>query len=204
MEMDEIILLGGGEHARVVLDCLLSMNYNVKGIFDPKYSNDLFGISQRGIYDPNFAPKAKAIVAIGDNASRKKVVKETLHEFTSCIHSSVIFSPKARHGHGCMILHGAIVQVQTILGDHVIVNTGAKIDHDCVIEDYVHIAPGVTLCGTVRIGEGSLVGAGSTILPGRKIGNWAVIGAGAVVTQDVPENCVVIGNPARNIDGTTL
>jgi sugar O-acyltransferase (sialic acid O-acetyltransferase NeuD family) len=196
---DKIILQGGGEHARVVLDCLLDNGSNVVGIFDPKYNGTLFGVKQMGAYQPNYEPDAKAIVAIGDNALRKKVVGLTRHTFTNAIHSSALLSRFVSIGEGCMILHRTIVQAQTKIGSHVIINTGARIDHDCMIEDYVHIAPGVTLCGTVHVGEGTLIGAGATIIPGIKIGRWAVIGAGSVVIKDVPEHAVVVGNPTRII-----
>jgi sugar O-acyltransferase (sialic acid O-acetyltransferase NeuD family) len=193
----KVILQGGGEHARVVLDCLLSQNIEVCCLFDPKYTDALFGIKQMGNYDPTFEPEAKAIVAIGDNALRRKVALSTHHEFTSCIHNSVEFSSRASHGVGCMILHRAIVQAGTRIGNHVILNTGAQVDHDCVVGDFVHIAPGAILCGTVIIGEEALIGAGSVILPGRKVGSGATVGAGAIVTQDVPNNTAVAGNPAR-------
>lgn len=197
METTDIILQGGGEHARVVLDCLLADKKNVLGLFDPKYKDELFGIKQRGIYNPSFHPNALAIVAIGDNALRKKVVAITRHRFTNAIHPSAILSPFVTLGVGNMILHGAIVQAQTIIGNHVIINTGAKIDHDCKIEDFVHIAPGAVLCGTIEVGEGSFIGAGAIILPGKKIGKGATIGAGAVVLENVPDHSTAVGNPAK-------
>ncbi len=197
--MNSIILQGGGEHARVVLDCLLSNGATVLALFDPKYKGDLFGIEQRGSYDASFQPSARAIVAIGDNRLRKEVALMTRHGFASCVHSSAIVSPRASIGAGCMLLHGSIIQARAQIGDHVIVNTGAKVDHDCVIGNYAHIAPGATLCGTVVIGEGTLVGAGATILPGTSIGRWCTIGAGAVVTTNVADNAKVVGNPAREI-----
>lgn len=196
----KVILQGGGEHARVVLDCLLSQHIEVCGLFDPKYSGELFGVKQLGQYDSSFEPDAKAIVAIGRNDLRKKVVQTTQHQFTSCTHDSVIFSSRAAHGDGCMILHGVIVQAQTVIGNHVILNTRAQIDHDCIIGDYVHIAPGAILCGTVQVGEGALIGAGAIILPGRKVGNWAAVGAGAVVTRDIPDHAIVVGNPATPVN----
>ena len=197
--MTKIILQGGGEHARVVLDCLLSQKADVRGLFDPKYAGELFGVQQRGKYDPSFEPDAKVIVAIGDNVIRKKVVATTQHGFTNAIHGSVIASSFSKWGTGNMILHGVIIQAQTSIGNHCILNTGAQVDHDCVIGDYAHIGPGAILCGSVKIGEGSFVGAGAVIVPGKKIGAWATVGAGAVVTQDVPEGAVVVGNPARVI-----
>jgi len=195
--MTRVILHGGGEHARVVLDSLLSQPVEVLGIFDPKYSGELFGVKQLGTYDPNFDPVAKAIVSIGDNLLRKKATETMRHLFTSCVHSSAIVSSRATHGHGCMILHGSIVQALSKIGNHVILNTGVQIDHDCIIGDYVHVAPGAILCGAVQVGEGTLIGAGAIILPGRKIGKWATVGAGAVVTGDVPDDTTVAGNPAR-------
>lgn len=192
-----MILQGGGEHARVVLDSLLAVGADVKALFDPKYEGHLFGVPQRGVYDPGFEPAARAVVAIGNNATRQKVVALTRHGFVVVVHPSVVVSPFAKVGEGSMLLHGAIVQAQTVIGRHVIVNTGATIDHDCVLGDFVHIAPGAVLCGTVQVGEGALVGAGAVVLPGKTIGRWSVVGAGAVVTHDVPDFVTVVGNPAR-------
>jgi sugar O-acyltransferase (sialic acid O-acetyltransferase NeuD family) len=196
---DKIILIGGGEHARVVLDCLLSSGHPVAGLFDPKYSDELFGVPQRGAYHADVEPGALAIIAIGNNRVRQQVALETKHVFTNAIHQSVLLSPFARIGTGTMILHGAIVQAKTRVGNHVIINTGAQVDHDCLIEDYVHLGPGVILCGTIHIGEGTFIGAGTTVIPGKRIGKWSVIGAGSVVIEDVPDFSLAVGNPARII-----
>lgn len=197
--MDSVILQGGGEHARVVLDSLLAQGYDVKAIFDPKYTGSLFGVPQLGKYDPYFNPHARAIVAIGDNALRKKVVSATKHNFLSTVHPTAIISGYSTMGTGNMILHRSIVQAQTAVGDHVILNTGSQVDHDCRVGNYVHIGPGAILCGTVSVGEGTFIGAGSVIIPGIKIGAWSVIGAGSVVIRDVPDFSLVVGNPAKII-----
>jgi acetyltransferase EpsM len=199
MATTKIILQGGGGHARVVLDCLLSQGATVVGIFDPKHSGSIMGVPLQGEYDPTFEPDAVAIVAIGDNVARKNVVARTKHSFTNTLHSSAIFSPFARLGTGNMILHGAIVQAQSTIGNHVIINTGAQVDHDCEVGDYVHLAPGARLCGNVIIGEGTLVGAGAVVIPGKKVGAWVTIGAGSVVISDIPDYAVVVGNPGRII-----
>lgn len=197
MSKERIILQGGGEHARVVLDSLLESGKDVLAIFDPKFSGDLFGVPQRGVYQPGFEPEAHAIIAIGDNQIRRKVALSSAHSFTNVIHKTAILSRQSRIGTGNMILHGAIVQAQAQIGNHVIVNTGAQIDHDCNIGNFVHIAPGAVICGTVAVGEGAFVGAGAVVIPGIKIGVWATIGAGTVVISDVPDYAVVVGNPGR-------
>jgi sugar O-acyltransferase (sialic acid O-acetyltransferase NeuD family) len=195
----KIILQGGGEHARVVLDALLSDEKNVVALFDPKYTGYLMGVPQLGNYNPDFEKEATVVIAIGDNALRKKVVSLTTHDFNKVIHSSVIISKTVTVEEGSQLLQGAIIQAQSKIGRHVIINTGSQVDHDCVIGDYVHLAPGVVLCGTVEIGEGTLIGAGATILPGKKIGQWATVGAGAVVIEDIPDYAVVVGCPAKII-----
>ena len=193
----KVILQGGGEHARVVVDCLLDCGVTVSGIYDPALGGDLFGVPQRGAYDPMKDRDALAIIAIGDNQVRKKVAQNTMHGITNAIHGSAIVSRFATVGVGNMIFHRAIVQAQSSLGNHIIVNTGAQVDHDCAIADYVHLAPGVILCGTVTVGEGAFIGSGAIVLPGKKIGAWAKVGAGAVVTRDIPDFAIAMGNPAR-------
>ena len=199
METSRTILIGGGQHAQVVLDCLMACGVDVVAIFDPAKSGTLFGVSHHGDYDPSFDVNAKAILAIGDNGTRKRASTRVTHGYTNAVHHSVLFSPFASLGVGNMILHGSIIQAMAKVGNHTIINTGAQIDHDCVIGDFVHIAPRAVLCGGVTVAEGTLVGAGATISPGKNIGRWAVVGAGAVIIEDVPDYAVVVGNPARVI-----
>lgn len=196
---EKILLHGSGEHARVVLDCLLDAGQNIIGLFDPKHTEPLFGVPQLGAYDPDFEPDAKVIIAIGDNRTRRKLASITRHEFATAIHSSAVVSSRASIETGSMILHGVIVQAECMIGRHVILNTGARVDHNGEIEDYVHIAPGAVIAGSVHVGEGAFIGAGAVIIPGRRIGAWATVGAGAVVTTDLPDHSVAVGVPARVI-----
>ena len=55
---------------------------------------------------------------------------------------------------------------------------------------------GVVTGGFVSVGRGSVIGTGAVILPGVSIGANAVVAAGSVVTRDVGDNCLVMGNPA--------
>ena len=96
-------------------------------------------------------------------------------------------------------MHGSIIQSDTIIGRHCIINTKASIDHECVINDFVHISPGSVLCGNVIVGEGTWIGAGSIIIPGVKIGKNSIIGAGSVVVKDLPDGVVAYGNPCKVI-----
>jgi sugar O-acyltransferase (sialic acid O-acetyltransferase NeuD family) len=199
MEINKYILLGGGEHSRVIADVLLDSQATIHGYFDP-VQRTLYNLKWLGAYNGNLFPDSLAVVSIGNNRSRMEVTQNVQHSFGTVIHTSALISKFARHGVGCMILHGSVIQTGSRLESHVIVNTKAQIDHDCVIGSYAHIAPGAILCGTVEIGEGAFIGAGAIILPGRKVGAWSVVGAGTVVTKNIGEGDTVVGNPAKKVN----
>jgi sugar O-acyltransferase (sialic acid O-acetyltransferase NeuD family) len=200
---EEIILIGGGEHAKVVWDGMVSDDIRVAAVFDANPNRVFDQLLRYAQYDPSIAPHAKAIISIGNNASRQRLEKTIKHSFGNFIHSTAVISKNSSLGIGCMIMHGAVIQVDTKIGNHVLINTRASIDHDCVIDSYVHLAPGVVLCGRVTVGEGAFIGAGSVILPGIMVGKWAQVGAGSVVIQNVPDGATVVGNPARVIKYST-
>lgn len=199
-ESVDVILQGGGGHAKVVIDALMRSGCRVLGIFDPRFiSGELMGIPFKGTYDASLFANAKCILAIGNNEQRRSAVVHTRHDFLTVIDPAATVAVDALVGEGSMILHGAIIQPFARLGKHVIVNTASSIDHDCVIGDFVHIAPGSRLCGNVSVGEGTLIGAGAVLLPGVRVGAWCVVGAGSVVTKDVSDGATVAGNPAKVI-----
>ena len=94
---------------------------------------------------------------------------------------------------------GSVIQPGSVIGRNVIINTRTSIDHDCEISDHVHVAPGVTLSGKVKIAAGAHIGTGATVIQGINIGANSMIGAGAVVVSDVAGDSKVIGVPAREV-----
>jgi acetyltransferase-like isoleucine patch superfamily enzyme len=71
------------------------------------------------------------------------------------------------------------------------------VHHDCVIDDFVNLNPGVTLAGNVHVGEGSFIGVGATVIENLVIGEGSIVGAGAVVIKDLPAHVTAVGVPAR-------
>jgi UDP-2-acetamido-3-amino-2,3-dideoxy-glucuronate N-acetyltransferase len=126
---------------------------------------------------------------------------------------------RARIGADCTLAKGVYVDSEVTVGDRCKLENYACVFHPAVLEDGVFIGPGVLVTndrlpravkpdGTpkgdddwqalpVRVCEGAAIGAGTVVLPGVTIGRWALVGAGSVVTADVPDHALVVGNPAR-------
>ena len=92
---------------------------------------------------------------------------------------------------------GAVLGPDTRVGEHCIVNTGATLDHDGVLEDFSSLAPGVSAGGNVSIGELTAVAIGAVIVHRIRIGKNCVIGAGSTVLADIPALSIAYGTPAR-------
>jgi sugar O-acyltransferase (sialic acid O-acetyltransferase NeuD family) len=200
MEKIEVLLMGGGGHARVVADSLMSSGFTVKGFFDNTGKGNVFNVAWLGDYDPNIHPGLPIVIAIGDNHARKRLSENVIkHRFFTVVDASAKCSHLAVIGNGSMVLQGAIVQAASSIGKHVILNTGCQVDHDCSLGNFVHVAPSAVLCGSVQVEDGALIGANAVVIPKTKIGKLAVVGAGTVVTKDVPDYAVVVGSPARII-----
>jgi len=112
-------------------------------------------------------------------------------------HETAVVAASSHVQQGTQLLAGCIVASHAQIGEDCIINHKANVDHECVLDAGVHIAPGATLCGCVRVGENTMVGAGAIILPRITIGKNCIIGAGAVVTKSIPDEAVAVGVPAR-------
>jgi acetyltransferase EpsM len=195
-----MILYGASGHAKVIIDILKKMGTKMSTILD-----DDINVSSLNGYAVDHTTKFKNIgedfiVSIGDNRTRKRVVDRNSFSYGIAIHPKSIIDDTSKVDFGSVVMAGVIINANTKIGKHCIINTSASIDHDCVLKDFVHISPNATLCGGIKIGEGTQVGAGAVIIPNLKIGKWCTIGAGAVVISDVPDGATVVGNPGRIIN----
>ncbi|HEY0552861.1 MAG TPA: NeuD/PglB/VioB family sugar acetyltransferase [Thermoanaerobaculia bacterium] len=207
MSRDEgIVVVGGGGHARVVMETLLAAGLRVAGFTDPAGAGSSFGEIPCLGDDSALPALARtvrhAIVALGDNALRGRLarrVEELGFELASAIHPAARISPSATLGRGVAVMANAVLNAGAVVLENAIINTAASVDHDGRIGRDAHVAPGCRLAGYVTVEDGALVGVGSVVGRGRpvRIGAWAVVGAGSVVIHDVPPGATVAGNPAR-------
>jgi len=213
MTARDLVIWGGTGHAKVIREALDAKRWRVAAIFDKREIPSPFKDVPIFIGTEGFAhwmrmqstsDRLAACVAIGgiDGNGRLDTAAflraQGLH-LPTIVHRSGFVATTAVCGDGCQILAQAAVCANARLGRSVIVNTASSIDHDCVIADGVHIAPGARLAGEVVVDKGAFIGIGAVVLPRVRVGAGSIIGAGAVVTKDVPAYSTIVGNPARPI-----
>lgn len=210
--MKEIVIIGAGGHAKVVIDIILQRekilndNLIIKGILDDTFKENeekkIFGIPIVGKINKilELPSNIYYIIAIGNNGIRKKIVQNYEKiKYITLIHPKAIIGENVKIGVGTVLMAGSIINSYTKIGNHCIINTGSIIEHDNIIEDYVHISPNVTLCGEVVIKKESWIGASAVIIQGITVGYNSIIGAGTVVIKSIPNFCTAINNPAKII-----
>ncbi len=206
--MIQVVGIGAGGHAKVVLDILRLMNeYRVVALLDRNcVGESVGGVPVLG--GDELLPRLRAegvaaafigVGGVGDNTRIKLFEKAQAAGFIviNAIHPAAVLAPSVQLGQGIAIMAGVIVNPDTRIGDNVIINTGAIVEHDCEIASHAHISPGAVLCGGVRVGMEAHIGAGATVRQYVTVGERALVGAGAVVIKDVPPGVVVLGVPAR-------
>lgn len=203
--MNKLLILGAGGHGKVILDCAKwTRRYDyIYFLDDNKVGQEVLGhkvIGRLSDYEGLKASYSEAIVAIGNNNYRLKLIEELLavgYSVPVLIHPSAVVSQYATIREGTVVLSGAILNAGCEIGKGVIINTSVIVEHDCIIGDGVHLSPAAKMGGNVRIGEKSWICIGATIINQIQIGKNCIIAAGAVVVKDVVEHTLMVGVPAR-------
>lgn len=193
----DVIVLGTGGHARVVIDALRRAGHAVAGVCAPdlvKGQTGPLGAPTLGNDDAlAHFERATHLLANGIGSTGAPELRQRVFEtktaqgwsFVVLVHPAATIGADCTLGEGAQIMAGAILQCCVRIGRNTIINTSASIDHNCTIGEHVHIAPGAVLSGNVTIGARSHLGTGAVVIQGIDIGDDVLIGAGAVVTRPV-------------------
>lgn len=207
-DLPAVIILGGGGHARVLADALLLAGRQILGFTAPEREPDLApGIGWLGDdsvladHDPATVELVNGLGSVGATSRRRQAFEQGRgkgYRFAAVTHPSALVAElNVTTGQGCQLLAGSLLAAGARLGDNVLINSRAVVEHDCRVGDHSHIATGAILCGGCDIGEGVHVGAGATVIQGITIGHGAIIAAGSVVTRNVEPLTLIAGVPGR-------
>jgi sugar O-acyltransferase (sialic acid O-acetyltransferase NeuD family) len=209
-----LVVLGGGEHARVVIDAASSSDrWVVQGYAAPQASPAALTAPWLGddaqlvarLADLPADERPWLVIGFGGDASTAGLARRTAtadafpsdSRWATIIHATAWVSPGATIEPGAVILAQAVVNHGAHVGRHAIINSGAIVEHDVMVGAGSHIAPGAVIGGGARIGRTSFVGLGSRIRDRVEIGDGVVVGMGAVVVASVVGGAQVVGIPAR-------
>src|SRR5690606_22713499 len=150
----KLYIYGAGGHAKVVAEIAELNGYqNIVFCEDKPAKSKLLDYEVVGALEEH----GSCLLAIGNNPIRKKLALSLPNESVKLIHPRTNISKRSDVGEGTVIMAGVTINASTTVGEHCIINTNASVDHDCVIEDYVHLSPNVALAGNVIVGEGTHV-----------------------------------------------
>ena len=206
-----LLILGAGGHGQTVADALLRRarddpQTRVLGFLDDTPA--LLGWRYQGlqVLGPIRLASELAhggvIVAIGDNRARRGLFLQLQQQgvaLMSVVHPSATLALDVEIGPGCYIGANAVVGVACRIGANTIVNGAGCLGHHSQVAEHAHIGPGVHTAKAVVIGEGAQIGVGCTLTPGCRVGAWSVVGAGSLVANDIDDDVLAVGSPARAV-----
>lgn len=207
----EVFIIGAGGHSKVIANVINKSGDIVKGFLDDyievgtviikKVNYKVIGRIEDIIHLQIKYPNAEFIIGIGNNKIRKEIAEkyEEILKFYTAIDPSSQIALDVEIGKGSVVLANACINTSANIGEHCIINTASIVEHDNIIENYVHISPNATLSGTVEIGEMTHIGSGAIVKNNIKICNNCTIGAGAVVVKNIDESGVYAGVPVKRL-----
>ncbi len=209
MTQPRLVIVGGGEHARVVIEAAAAAGWEAIGYTDPDpRTSSAMPVPYLGTDDElrrlhaGLAGDDRPSLALGfgGRAERRRRAVESLGTdaaWATVIHPTAWVSPSATLQPGCVVLAGAVVNAGANLAEHVIVNSRAVVEHDVAVGAFTHVAPGATVGGGTRLGEDVFIGLGAAVRDHIAIGRGAVVGMGAVATGDVAAGMVLLAARAQ-------
>lgn len=207
-DMKPLVLLGAGGFALEAANWAFDAGFSVHAMFDESFEIPQGPVVRIPILSEirSFDNRYCFLPAVGNIKTRDHLLKRAMFETEMVptepvIHPSAVVSKFAKVAYGSIVCPQAVVSPGVEIEAYALLNLGCTVGHGTKIGLNVNIAPGANISGNVEIGSRVYIGSNAFIRENITIGKGATIGAGAVVVKDVPENTVVVGNPARPLKG---
>ena len=185
--MRRLAIIGASGHGKVIADIARRIGYSEIVFFDDDENiHECGGYPVIGKSSEAGTIDADIIVGIGNAGVRKRIQESVPEEkLVTLIHPDAVVADDVVVGEGTVVMAGVVINPGVRIGKGCIINTCSSVDHDGIVGDYVHIAVGSHLCGTVTVGAGTWIGAGATVSNNISICSDSMIGAGAVIVKNI-------------------
>ena len=201
-----LLLIGASGLAREVLAAGIT---GVVGILDDNtdlHETEVAGVPVVGNIVDAVTRAEALLICVGPSTSRRHVARRLRKfgvdddRFATYVARSARVGASSEIGVGSILLDGVVVTANATVGSHVVIMPNATVTHDDVLDDYATLAAGVSLGGSVHIRKSAYIGMNASIRQGVSVGVGATVGMGAVVLQDVPDEQIWAGVPARPLE----
>ncbi len=206
-----IIIFGAGAIGKLALEIFNQLDRVVYGFLDDDQSSrntliddiTVFGKNDDEEFLKYIGKKCHPFVAVEDEKRKIEIInllkKRKNVFFPNAIHPHGHIASHVHIGAGNLVDAGVIISTRVHIANYCHIHAGATLGYEAHIENSVQLGIRTTINAKVIVGENSLIGAGATVASGVKIAKNVKIAPGAVVFKDIPENAVVLGNPAEVI-----
>ncbi|MCB2357876.1 NeuD/PglB/VioB family sugar acetyltransferase [Clostridium estertheticum] len=187
--MSDLLIIGAGGHGRVVLEAAeLEGRWDNINFLDDRTDVDMVLdhkiIGRMDDYKRNSKKYEYAIVCIGNNEKRLKLIKDILkvgYKVPVIIHPKAFVSKYSEVGYGSVVLAGVVINTGAKIGMGCIININSSVDHDCEVYDGVHVCSGAVVRSMCKVGRLSYVGAGAVVKSGTRLSDKYILTDGVVV-----------------------
>lgn len=215
----KIIIFGVGGYCANLIDIMNDINiakgeevYKPVGFLDDdvnKHGSEYCGLPVLGFCKDAINYETELFVnGVGSAKStvnKKHIITASnvpLERFESLIHPSAWVSSAVTLGKGSVIAQNSVVMSGAVIGDHVKMLPNSVISYGSVIGDYCTVSSGAVTLAETHVGMSSYLGCNSSLIERVSVGDNCIVGMGAVVLKNVPDNSVVVGNPAKFLRNT--
>lgn len=211
MGQKSIYVLGVGHNTIVTIDLAESCNYTIAGLYhyqnertgDMYFGHRIIGCNEelftQNLYGKNFA------ISVGNNDIRADLfnkIKERGGNIVTLIHPTAVVSKYSQLGDGVCIHALSVVAPDTVIGDDCVISHNDLVTHGVRMGNHCFMASNIVLGAYTVMRDYAFIGSGATIVSAKakELGEHSLVGAGAVVIKPIPDNAVVVGNPAKILD----
>lgn len=211
--MNDLVIYGAGGLGRELLEVIEEINaaqpsWHVLGFVDDGLPRGgmvcgypLLGGSE---FFKSHAWRIGVVLGFADCAAKEAAYEKIMaicpnFYFPSIVHPLSYVSPRATLADGAVVARYCSVHVGAHVGKCAFINNKCEIGHDSSIGAFASLMPSVNISGNVTVGKRTFMGVQSAVLQGLVIGEDAVVGMGSMVLAGVPDDCTVLGNPAKII-----